>query len=161
RELAEALAAVVGPVLDLQRRDDRWLVAKAGDAAWRTLGHLVGPRHVALKLLVIAGVAAAIWLSVAKGDYRVAARTVMEAGVKRGAVAPFNGYLREAPVRAGDVVRKGQVLAALDDRELRLERARWASQYEQYAKQRDQALAARNAAQVSIAVAQSEQARAQ
>lgn len=160
-ELAEALAAVAGPVLDLQRREDRWVFGKLTDAFVRTLGRLIGPRHVGLKLAVVLTAAAVIWLSLAHGDYRVSARTVMEAGVKRAAVAPFNGYLKDAPVRAGDVVHKGQVLASLDDRELRLERARWASQYEQYAKQRDQALAARNAAQVSIALAQAEQARAQ
>jgi RND family efflux transporter MFP subunit len=85
----------------------------------------------------------------------------MEAAVKRAAVAPFNGYLKGAPVRAGDVVRKGQVLATLDDRELVLERLKWQSQEEQYAQQRAQALAGRNAAQIAIASAQMAQARAQ
>src|SRR2546422_4999312 len=40
---------------------------------------------------------------------------------RSAAVAAFNGYIAEAPVRAGDLVRRGQVLCALDDRELRLE----------------------------------------
>jgi multidrug resistance efflux pump len=160
-ELAEAVAALAGPLLDLARRDDRWVGVKLAEAGWRQLTHLVGPRHVAMKLGVAATIALVSFLALATGDYRVSARTVMEAGVKRAAVAPFNGYLREAPVRAGDVVRKGQVLGVLDDRDLRLERARWTSQQDQYAKQRDQALANRNAAQVSIAITQIEQARAQ
>jgi len=30
-ELCEVLAAVAGPVLEVQRRDDRWLAVKAAD----------------------------------------------------------------------------------------------------------------------------------
>ena len=160
-ELCEAVGAVVGPILELRRRDDRWLAGKALDAGRRLLGHLVGPRHIGLKLATLGAIGALVFLTQARGEYRVSAKTVMEAAVKRAAVAPFDGYLKQAPVRAGDVVRKGQVLAVLDDRQLRLERAKWQSQEEQYAQQRDQALATRNAAQIAIASAQMAQARAQ
>jgi RND family efflux transporter MFP subunit len=85
----------------------------------------------------------------------------MEARTRRVAVAPFNGYIKEAPVRAGDVVRQNQLLATLDDRELRLERLKWLSQAEQLVKQRDQAVAKRDAAASQIAGAQIDQARAQ
>jgi RND family efflux transporter MFP subunit len=160
-ELCEAVGAVVGPILELRRRDDRWLLTKAIDAGRRLLGRLIGPRHIGFKLATVGAIAAAVFLAQAQGEYRVSARTVMEAAVKRAAVAPFNGYLKGAPVRAGDVVRKGQVLATLDDRELVLERLKWQSQEEQYAQQRAQALAGRNAAQIAIASAQMAQARAQ
>ena len=159
--LCEALAAAIGPVLEMRRRDDRWLMTKATDSLRHWLGRLVGPRHVGLKVATVAVLAAIAFLYFAEGDYRVSARMVMEASTKRAAVAPFNGYLREAPVRAGDVIEKGRVLAVLDDRELRLERSRWASQQEQYARQKDQALAARNAAGIGIATAQIQQAQAQ
>ncbi len=160
-ELCEAVAALAGPTLELRRRDDQWLVVKAAAAGRRQLAHLVGPRHVALKLGVAVVLALAALLGFARGDYRVSARTVMEAGVKRAAVAPFNGYIKEASVRAGDAVRRGQVLAVLEDRELRLERAKVQSQQEQLVKQHSQALASRNAAGVNIAAAQIDQARAQ
>ena len=160
-ELCEAVAALAGPTLELRRRDDRWLVVKAAGAGRRQLAHLVGPRHVALKLGVATVLALAALLGFARGDYRVSAPTVMEAGVKRAAVAPFNGYIKEASVRAGDAVRRGQVLAVLEDRELRLERAKVQSQQEQLIKQHSQALASRNAAGVNIAAAQIDQARAQ
>jgi multidrug resistance efflux pump len=159
--LCEALAAAVGPVLEMRRRDDRWLVTKAADSLRHWLGRLIGPRHVGLKVATAAVLAAIAFLVYAEGDYRVSARMVMEASTRRAAVAPFNGYLREAPVRAGDVIEKGRVLAVLDDRELRLERSRWASQQEQFSRQRDQALAARNAAGIGIAAAQIQQAQAQ
>jgi multidrug resistance efflux pump len=160
-EVCEAIAAVAGPVLELQRRDDRWLVGKAGETVTRQLGHLVGPRHVLLKLGALAATAVLAFFVFAKGEFRVSAKTVMEAGMRQAAVAPFNGYIKEAPARAGDIVRAGQLLSVLDDRELRLERLKWLSQQEQYVKQHQQALANRNAAQVNITAAQIEQARAQ
>lgn len=160
-EFCETLASVVGPVLEVQRRDDRWLAAKAVDAGRDQLARLIGPGHMALKLAVAGAAALAILLAFATGDYRIAARSVMEARTRRAAVAPFNGYIKEAPVRAGDVVRQNQVLAVLDDRDLKLERLKWLSQTEQLVKQRDQALAKREAATVQITGAQIEQARAQ
>ena len=33
------------------------------------------------------------------------AKSVLEAEVQRAAVAPFDGFIRAAPVRAGDTVR--------------------------------------------------------
>jgi multidrug resistance efflux pump len=160
-EFCEALAAVAGPVLEVQRRDDRWLVVKTAEAGRRQLGHLIGPRHMVLKLEVVGLAAVVAVLAFAEGDYRVSARSVMEARTRLAAVAPFNGYLKEAPVRAGDVVRPNQLLAMLDDRELRLERLKWLSQAEQFVKQRDLAVAKRDAAAAQIAGAQIDQARAQ
>jgi len=81
--------------------------------------------------------------------------------VQRTVAAPFKGYIGEARARAGDIVREGQVLATLDDRELRLERLKAASQQEQLTRQYQQAMAARDAAQVRILAAQIEQTRAQ
>lgn len=160
-ELCEALAAVAGPMLETQRREDRWLVTKAAEAGRRVLGQLIGPRHLALKLSA-AGLAGAVaFLATAQGDYRVSATTVIEPAIRRAAVAPFGGYIAEARVRAGDLVERGQVLSVLDDREMKLERLKWLSQHEQLVKQHQQALAARKAAEVRILSAQIDQAKAQ
>ena len=45
--------------------------------------------------------------------------------------APFNGYIKEAPARPGDVVKEGALLCRLDDRDLKLERLKWATEKEQ------------------------------
>ncbi|GAB4278048.1 MAG: hypothetical protein Kow0092_33840 [Deferrisomatales bacterium] len=161
RELCESLASLAGPVLEDKRREDRWLVAKAATAAYEQLERLVGPRHVGRKLLAAAAVALALFFSVAQGDYRVAATASLEGAVQRALVAPFQGYVLEAHARAGDVVREGEVLAALDDRDLSLERLKWASQREQLAKKYREALAGRDRAQVRIVGAQIAQAEAQ
>jgi multidrug resistance efflux pump len=122
---------------------------------------LFGSRHVGLKLgtAAIAGLLAACFL--AKGDYRVSAKTALEPIVQRAAAAPFAGYIREAPVRAGDLVQANEVLCTLDDRELRLERLRSLSKLEEYQKEYHKAMAEREAAKVEIVTAQINQVRSE
>ncbi|HYL81847.1 MAG TPA: HlyD family efflux transporter periplasmic adaptor subunit [Candidatus Acidoferrum sp.] len=160
-ELCEVTASLAGPVLELQRREDRWLVTKAGDSTRQLLGMVIGPGHLIFKLCLIAAAGVAFFLAYATGDYRVTATAALEPIVKRVVAAPFAGYLSEAPIRAGEMVHKDQVLARLDDREVKLQRLKWGSQYEQLAKQHQQALAQRNAAQVAVLTAQMDQARAE
>jgi RND family efflux transporter MFP subunit len=160
-QLIEAAISLSGPTLIALHRDDRWFGAKLQAAATRRLGELIGPRHVALKLVTAVVVLLVAFLALARGDFRVAADAVLEARVLRAAVAPFDGYVPEASVRAGDLVSEGQVLAALDDRELVLEQSRWRSELEQLRKQYRRALGDRDAPQVGIFGAQIEQATAQ
>jgi multidrug resistance efflux pump len=159
--LCEAVAAVVGPMLEVQRRDDRWLVTKAVEAWHTQCARLLGPRHVLRKLVTLGLMALVMFVAVARADYRVAATAVLEPVLKRVLLAPFEGYIAEAPVRAGDLAQDGQVLARLDDRDLRLERLKWRGQREQHAKQYQQALALHNTAQMQIVTAQIAQAEAE
>jgi RND family efflux transporter MFP subunit len=160
-EWCEAFGAVAGPILGLRHREDRWVWAKVWDAVATQTKHLFGPRHVGLKLATLGVTAVAAFFAQAQGDYRVSVKTVLEGQVVRAAAAPFNGYIAEAPVRAGDVVKQGQVLGVLDDRDLRLERMKWVSQLQQFQKQYSDALAKRDAAQVEILTAQLNQAKAE
>ena len=75
--------------------------------------------------------------------------------------SPFNGYIKDAPARPGDVVKKGDLLGLLDDRDLKLERLKWLTEKQQYAKQYDEALAEHDRAQIYILRAKIEQAAAQ
>jgi len=160
-ELCQSVAALAGPILDTHRRDDRWLITKAVDSVRAYFVSLFGPRHVALKLVSAAVVGLVLFCFLVKGDYRVSAKTVLEPIVQRAAAAPFNGYIREAPVRAGDLVQAGQVLCTLDDRELRLERLKSLSKFEEYQKEFHKAMAEREAAKVEILTAQMNQVQAE
>jgi multidrug efflux pump subunit AcrA (membrane-fusion protein) len=115
---------------------------------------------MALKLGTVAVLALALFLAYAIGDYRITAKTVIEPATRQAIVPAFDGYLREAPVRAGDVVGKGQLLARMDDRDVALERNKSASQLDQIQKQYYEALA-RNPAQAVILTSQLAQARSQ
>ena len=160
-ELCQSVAALAGPILDTHRRDDRWLITKAMDSLKSYFVSLFGPRHVALKLVSAAVVGLALFCFLVNGDYRVSAKTVLEPIVQRAAAAPFNGYIREAPVRAGDLVQAGQILCTLDDRELKLERLKSLSKYEEYKKEYHKAMAEREAAKVEILTAQMHQVQAE
>jgi RND family efflux transporter MFP subunit len=160
-ELCEAVGGLAGPMLEVHRREDRWLVVRLYWWYREQFERLVGPGHLGFKLAGLIVAAIALFLLFAKGDYRVSAETGLEPLVQQAAVTPFNGYIREAPVRAGDMVKQGAVLATLDDRELQLERLKHRSELEEQLKQYRQAMAEHNQAQVLIVGAQLEQSRAQ
>jgi RND family efflux transporter MFP subunit len=159
--ICESLGGLVGPILETYRRDDRWLARKIWDSAMGMLKAVIGPSHIAAKLLVVALIALTVFLSRAQGTYRITANTVVEPSAQQAVATAFDGYIRTAPLRAGDIVQKGQELATLDDREWQLERNRWKSQEDQSRRQYHEALGNGNAAQSQIYSAQMAQATAQ
>jgi RND family efflux transporter MFP subunit len=126
--------------------------------AWK---RLTGPRHAGSKFAALGTVALAAFLFFAHGEYRLSADARIEGAVQRAVTAPFAAYVREASFRAGDTVKKGDVLARLDDRDLRLERLRLAAQREQLSNQYREAMAKMERTQVRVVSAQVEQAQAQ
>jgi multidrug resistance efflux pump len=152
---------LTGPILELKRREDRWLVAKAWDAGREQLAALTGSGHLVLKMATLATVAVVIALATVMGDFRVTAKAMLEGEIQRATVAPFQGFLQTAPVRAGDVVQEGQVLATLQDHDLRLERLKHLSHREELNNQYRKALADRDAPKVEIAAAQLRQVEAE
>ena len=160
-ELVQSVAAVLARVLELKRDAERALFLRAGDALADQLRRLVGPRHFGRKLVVLGSLALAAFLSTATGTYRVSAPATIEGAVRRSVAAPFDGYIATAPLHAGDTASRGAILATLDEREIRLERAKWASQHGQYVKQHQEAVAQGDRAKAQITQAQFEQAEAQ
>jgi multidrug resistance efflux pump len=160
-ELCQAVAALCSRILEAKRLNDRVLPVRMLDATREQLVRMFGPRYYGRKVAALLLMAAAVFFSVATGDYRVGAKASLEGSVRRVLVAPFDGYVASAPRRAGDVVSAGTVLATLDDRDLRLEYYKWASQRAQYGKQHQEAVAQRERAQGGIVQAQAQQAEAQ
>ncbi len=160
-ELVRTLGLLLGPVLDLKRENERGIPRRAWDGATGATRALFGPRHPGWKLLGAVALAVLLFLSFANGEHRVAAKTVVEGAVQRAAVAPFEGYIVESAVRAGDVVKAGALLARLDDRDLLLENARWEAEREQHLRKYRQALATRDRPSMNVLSAQVNQAEAQ
>jgi RND family efflux transporter MFP subunit len=160
-QLCEHAGALLGPLLDIKRKDDRLLIQKAGDSLSRYAQKLTGPRHSALKLISFGLLATLIFFSVVNGDFRVTADARLEGVVQRALAAPLAGYIAEANVRAGDIVEAGDVMFTLDDRDLWLERLKWMSQKLQYTREYNEAVAMHERAQASVLAAQVDQAEAQ
>ncbi len=160
-ELCQAVAALCSRILEEKRLNDRFLASRIKDAVRAELVKFTGPRHFGRKLAASLLMLAAVFFSFAAGDYRVGANASLEGSLRRVLVAPFDGYVANALHRAGDVVAAGTVLATLDERDLKLEYYKWASQRTQYAKQYQEAVAQHDRSQSNIVLAQVQQAEAQ
>lgn len=159
--LVRAACAAVGPVLEEKRLNDRWLPRKMLDSAIGGFKALVGPGHAAAKLFLIGLAAIILLFSLLKTDYRVTSDARIEGLVRRAVVAPYDGYLKSAEKRAGDTVKQGELLAALEERDLVLERLRWVTERQQRVFEYDKALATRQPATINIVRSQIDQADAQ
>ncbi len=160
-QLCEHTASLLGPLLDVKRKDDRWLIGKAADSARAQVKKLIGPRHTGLKLASFSIVALVLFFTFAEGNYRVTADARLEGTVQRAVAVPVAGYVVDATVRAGDIVKAGDILFSLDDRDLRLERLKWASQKLQSSREYSEAVAGHDRAKARILSAQVEQAEAE
>lgn len=153
-------AALILPVLALKRDCER----PCHRLALRRVGHrlerLLGAEHLVRRLAVIAICLLAIPLVAGRGLYRVTAPSILEGAVQRAVVAPFDSYLSEVHTRAGQRVGEGEVLAELDDHELRLEHRRSVSEKLQLTSQHRRAVANMDQAQARILEAQIAQADA-
>lgn len=160
-QLAATLPAIIGRVL-LEKREQQLPPHKRLARAFRgLLERLFGPRHAIFKLVTLALLGAGLFLYLAHDEFRLAARATLEGGTIRVVTSPYDAYVASASVRAGQTVQEGQQLATLDDREMRLEASRWASQQRQYERQLHDAEAQHNLAQVQVARAQVQQAAAE
>ncbi|MEM9387275.1 MAG: HlyD family efflux transporter periplasmic adaptor subunit [Pseudomonadota bacterium] len=160
-EAVERIALLSGPVLAVRERDERWIGSKLGAACVHQLQRLIGPGHLGLKasmLMLTMLIAAAWWV---RGDFRVTADARLQGQITRTVAAPIDGFLREAPVRAGDRVNRGDLLGQLDERDLRLERLAQTSRRSQLALQLQDAQARGERAEASVLAAQIEQVEAE
>jgi len=160
-EFCRNIAAMLGPALELKRRDDRWLPAKIRASMGNQLQKLFGPRHTGMKLASL-GFAGLLGLMIlGQGDYRVTSDASLEGRIQRSVVAPIDGFISSSEVRAGDLVSKEQLLGAMEDKTLKLEQQKWSSQKLQYAREYRNALAEHNRSQSTILSAKIQQANAQ
>lgn len=160
-KLFEQMGALIGPILEVKRRDDRWILTKVLDAALGHCKRLFGTGHLVLKTVTLVFALGVAYLSIGTGTFRVASNASLEGAVERVAVAPQEGFVATASVRPGDLVKRGQQLATLDSKDLELERVKWSSQREQLVKEYREALAKSDRAQVSILKARIDQSDAQ
>ena len=123
-QLCQQTFSLLGPYLLLMKEQDRSLPAKLGTRMKTALGKLFGVKHLGKKLTALMLVSLLGFSGLLEGDFRVTADAVLEGKVQRVVNAPFSGYLLSAAVRAGDTVNEGQVMASLNDTEIRLQLAK-------------------------------------
>jgi multidrug resistance efflux pump len=157
----EAWALALGPVLSLHRDGERLIsgrLPRHARAAWEVLRD---PARPSLRLALGLAALAVVALLLVDADFRVNAPATIEGAVQRALVAPFDGFVRTAPVKAGQRVLTGDVLATLDDRDLLLERERHASERLRHERHYRDALSRHERAEARIAAAEMAEAQAQ
>lgn len=160
-EYAEHIASLVGPILHVRHRDEQWLPVRSYNSVKNFFGNLIGPGRVGLKLIALATVCCLLFMSLVTADFRVVGDAKLEAIAQQVVVAPMDGYIAEASVRAGDIVSAGEFLGALDDKDLQLQISKSSSQLGQLQREYRDALAKHDRARVRIINARIEKVQAE
>jgi len=160
-EFVRAVVNLAGPVLEAKYHNDLNPVIAVWRSLIQQLALILGPRHLGKKIMVLALAVAIGQLCNTQGEYRLTSDARLEGAIRRAVVVPFDGYLDDAPVAAGDKVNKGDLLCKLDDRDLRLEKLAKYSRSRQLEQQYQEAVAKHDRSQSLIVRAQLEQAQAE
>jgi biotin carboxyl carrier protein len=159
--LAEHIAAMTGPLLELKRDGEKSWHSRLGDVLKRCGRALVSPGHTAGKAAAVGlGLLIAL-LCFVPVSYRVGAQARVEGSVQRALVAPSDGFLRTVNVRPGDRVKADQVLVEMAGEDLDAERRKWQSELTQHENAASAALARSDRAQYVINQSKADEARAQ
>ncbi len=152
-----SIAALSGEALKTKYEQDRGWLKHGYDAAKDQLSKLIGPNHLGRKVTLFTLAVIVLFFSFAEGTYRIASDSVLEGSERRSVVAPFEGYIDSAAVKAGQTVTKGQEMSRLDSRDLVLERLSFLSEQSKFERQYEEAVAQGNRAEAEIIQAQMKQ----
>lgn len=158
---AEHLISLVGPVLELMRRNELPLHKQLVEGFRLLRQRLGAPERRRLRLALIAGAVAASLLVFIPLPHQVGGQARIEGAIQRVLVAPADGYIKQVFARPGDAVEAGQVLVEMAEQDLQIERRRWASELAQHENAYAAALARADRAQLVINQARADEARAQ
>jgi len=120
-DICQQTLSLLTPFLVLKRDQEKGIFSKLLVSFKQGLQALFGVRHLRAKLVTSMAVALLAITSLVEAEFRVTANAVLEGEVQRVVAAPISGYLLSSAVRAGDTIRKGEVMASLNDAELKLE----------------------------------------
>ena len=142
------------------RARDRWWGARMGEAMREKLSLAIGPRHTWAKVVCVLGAAAIVLLLLPIFNYRVEGNFIVRSDAVSYQSAPFDGFIHEVFVRPGDRLAKGAPILNLDTTELDLEESAAQSDQTRYLREAEKARASRSLAEMRIAEALADQARA-
>jgi hypothetical protein len=149
------------PTLLLTRRASRGLLGHAVDTLVETVGRLTRRERHGPKVIAGALVLTLLWFIFGTGVYNLTVPCTVAPRQLRHVSAPNDGVLVATSVIAGDTVRRGDVLAELDRRELEQERAVLRARLAVLEHEQDRARAEESPVEVQLALAQATLTRAQ
>jgi RND family efflux transporter MFP subunit len=111
---------LLAPQLYDRFQNDRWLATKIGLSIRNGGKAVLGPHHMLAKMIFFLVVGLVVFLCLFKPTYHVNASFSFDSIQKRKLEAPFEGFIKKVYVRPGDKVQKGQLLLAMDDKDVQL-----------------------------------------
>ncbi len=147
--------------LDELHHYDRWFGARWAAKTRDYFSRWLGPEHTWGKVTGIALVLVLAILFLVRVTYRVEGNFILRSDASEYLTAPFDGYIDEVFVRAGDRVTNGTPLVTLNRSELLLEQVSARADVARYQREADKDRAAGNIANMRIDDAQAQQAQAQ
>ena len=160
-QFCDQLTGLIAPGLSLFYRDSLPVPKKFIAACRDFFGGILGPAHLKTKVSGAILLLAVSYMTFVSGEYRVTANAVIQGSTLRVISAPIDGYIATAERRAGDVVKKGSLIATMDDRDLRLQAIKWQSQKQQLRREYRESLAQNDRTKISILSSKIKQADAQ
>lgn len=157
----EQMLGLAAPVLHLMQRAERRWPQRLKASLRGAVQRLREPEQRGWRRGLAALAALLLVLVAAPFEHRVGGRARVEGELQRVLVAPVDGFLKTAHVRAGDRVASGAALVDLVEADLRLEQERWASQLAQHENAYAAAMARSDRTQASISLARIGEAQAQ
>jgi len=155
-----ALLPVLGDIILLKQRAEADLWQSVKQRSLARISRWFGDKERGKKIILGAAIACVLILLLPL-QYHVTSDASLQSVYKHLLVAPQDGYLKSITARPGDLVKKGDILAQLNDDEMRLEERKVRSQRQQYEQEYDNALAISNRVEAAIASAKVDQASIQ
>ena len=159
QNLRLALDQVTGRLLDFKERE-QWV----GRRIWRWLKQeaatFLQSQHTGAKLAVVLTSLTLAFLLFGRLPYRVSASFVLRSDQVAFVTAPFDGFVQDVAVRVGDNVMSNSLLARFDTRELLLQQSSALANVNRHQQEIEKARVANDLAEMRIAQAQAEQAKA-
>ena len=148
--------AVIYPLIFFWRKTEQSLFAHLIHSSNKILKKLIGYGNYTWKALTILTLAVLLIIIFIPVDKLVKAELNVENNIVWTVTTPVQGYLKESLVRPGDKVTSGQLLAQLDDTDLRIQLAEQNSALEQAQYQFRAAMAEQDLTNSGLAVNQIE-----
>jgi RND family efflux transporter MFP subunit len=141
-------------------QEQRSIIRRSIDYVNETKIKLFGREKPAAYIFGVSFFILLVFFSFIPSSYRVTANVIMEGSSQRILAAPVDGYIAIANKRAGDIVKAGDLIATLDDKDLKLEELQLKSQRQQLQRKYRSSLASRDRSKANILTAQISQANA-
>lgn len=159
-ELLEDFGSFLSPVVKMQHElglgwwQRGWSGLRQGVSRVFGRGQLLF-KIVPLTLMLV--IAAGLLITV---PFQIKAPARVEGAIQRVISAPADGYIQSVHVRPGDQIEKGQLLLALEDDDLKLERRKLEGEIAQLKSEYGTALAGSDRGKLAVVMAQIEEAKA-